>query len=348
LAGAIAGDEIWVSTGIYVPTSSNWRDEDDPRMRHFALKADVAAYGGFAGGETDRAQRDPVKNLTVLDGDLGPEGRAYHVVQLWHTEPYANAGSILDGFTIRNGSATHAAPGWDRSGGGMLVVTGSPTIRNCVFETNESAGPGGAVLLENGTSPVFIACVFRDNRATHHVGGAVAVFGNARALLAGCLLHNNRAWGWGGAVFASSGGRASLVNCTVAGNLAGWGGGAVHAHADGAVSVANSIVRGNMMGDVPIQVAASGGGAAAATYSNVEDGFPGPGNIDGDPAFVDVSAGDYRLASCSPCLGLGGISALAELSGTPAAMPLPAAVDMGHGGYSAAVPPPLPVPPITP
>ena len=36
----------------------------------FVLKEGVKLYGGFAGGETDLAQRNRTANVTILTGDL--------------------------------------------------------------------------------------------------------------------------------------------------------------------------------------------------------------------------------------------------------------------------------------
>jgi hypothetical protein len=40
-------------------------------------------------------------------------------------------------------------------------------------------------------------------------------------------------------------------------------------------------------------------------FSDIQGGYPGDGNIDLDPLFVDISQGDYLLRQCSPCIDRG-------------------------------------------
>ncbi|PYQ63684.1 MAG: hypothetical protein DMF54_16110, partial [Acidobacteria bacterium] len=63
LTAAASGDEIWVAAGTYKPTATA------DRTMSFALKNGVGVYGGFAGTETMRSQRNPTSNVTILSGD---------------------------------------------------------------------------------------------------------------------------------------------------------------------------------------------------------------------------------------------------------------------------------------
>lgn len=64
---AQAGDEIWVAAGVYKP--SRLTDPNDPLTATFNLLSGVSLYGGFAGWEWEREQRDPRENKTIFSGD---------------------------------------------------------------------------------------------------------------------------------------------------------------------------------------------------------------------------------------------------------------------------------------
>ncbi|MBK8431321.1 MAG: hypothetical protein IPL28_08535 [Chloroflexi bacterium] len=126
LASATGIDEIWVATGIYTPGTTV--------SDTFALVPKAAVYGGFAGNETARDQRDWEANPTVLSGDIGgddttdPHGvvittghivgaNSYHVVTADGTTGTSITGiTILDGFIITAGQANgkFGQPSWRR------------------------------------------------------------------------------------------------------------------------------------------------------------------------------------------------------------------------------------------
>jgi hypothetical protein len=92
-------------------------------------------------------------------------------------------------------------------------------------------------------------------------------------------------------------GTITLMNVTAAGNevsnfpiLAG----------EGAWVVTNTIVWDNTAPGEMI-----GLGTFSINYSDIEGGWPGTGNIDVDPLFVDASNDDYHLQVGSPCIDKG-------------------------------------------
>jgi len=163
LAAAEWGDEIWVARGTYKPTTGTLRTVS------FALEAGTGLYGGFAGAETERGQRNWETNATTLSGNIGTVGSAsynsYHVVIGAHL-------SVLDGFTITGGNANNNI-GWGYfySGGGMSNSSSSPTVTNCTFSGNTAGNFGGgmyngrAMYYDSGSSPTVANCIFWDDTA---------------------------------------------------------------------------------------------------------------------------------------------------------------------------------------
>ncbi len=312
LTDAAADDEIWVEAGTYTPTSLNGLAGADPRDKHFRLKTGVAIYGGFAGTEATLEERDFRTHETILDGDLGADGQVYHVIRQFEVKVDATA--VLDGVTIVNGLADGIL---DRNdGGAMFLIDCSPTVRNCTFADNACAianlGSGGAVYIEGtfgeGAAPVFTNCVFRGNEAGYD-GGAVAIYNSYLSpTLAGCLFYDNTS-PVGGAVglYGNSGETfATIVNCTFSENNAF--GEAIATYDEATCTIINSVVRGTS----PIIAGQRGvlRGVNLVTYSNVEGGHAGTGNINADPLFADAGNDDFRLLPASPSVDTGSNAAV--------------------------------------
>src|SRR5207237_6541719 len=105
-------------------------------------------YGGFAGVETSRPQRDWTLHPVVLSGDLnGDDGpgfinyadNARHVVTATLMPDAATA--TLDGFVIAGGSADANGP--NNGGGGLACAFGSAVFRHIIFQANRTSSRGG-------------------------------------------------------------------------------------------------------------------------------------------------------------------------------------------------------------
>lgn len=241
---AIAGQEIWVAAGVYTPTicfTSPWETCPlNPRKRTFTLVSGVGIYGGFAGTETARDDRDWTVNETILSGDFngddqwdgsawsGREENAYHVVQvIWDNK--FTADGILDGFTIRNGYANADDEQHIEDKGGGLCAgdnedSADPIVRNCLFQNNYAAGGGGGASFMN-MDPTIENCEFTGNEAGFG-GGALSVM-NGAAVVSDSNFDTNRAVGDGGAILAGNGGSLSLAGSKFIDNTAAANGGAV-------------------------------------------------------------------------------------------------------------------------
>lgn len=248
------GTDIWVKAGSYRPSATD-------RAASFYVQYNQKVYGGFAGTETNLAQRNVAANPTILSGDIDGDdsdvadplgvdrdvssnnaGNSIHVVTLEaHGNPITN-NVVLDGFIITAGNADNGPFVSGVCGGGLYCnaegtgITCSPTLSNLTFSGN-SAGQGGAVCndADGGgvSSPALINIHFSGNRATN-LGGAVynggESGGTSSPTFANITFSGNSA-SQGGAIYNDGriGGVSSpqLLNVTFSGNSAGFNGGAM-------------------------------------------------------------------------------------------------------------------------
>jgi parallel beta-helix repeat protein len=152
--------------------------------------------------------------------------------------------SVIDGFTIINGSGTldsFSIP----AGGGIYCYNSSPTITNCTITGNTANGDGGGIYCEY-SSPVITNCTITENRADGYGGG---------------------------------------IECAIS-----------------SPTLKNTILWGDTAPDGK-EIYLDEGSTITLTYSDVEGGWTGTGNIDAYPLFV--GNGNYHLTVGSPCIDKG-------------------------------------------
>jgi len=331
LTAASANDQIWVAQGVYKPTATA------TRTIYHNLKTGVEVYGGFAGGETLLAQRDFQLNQTTLSGDLGNnDGSAIFTDNSFHVinGNAAAATAVVDGFVITGGNANSSA-NQDRGGAFLLISGSNATFRNCTvinnrctfgggagyingssptfdnvrFESNQGGSFGGAFDMASASNVTFRRCVFLGNTAAR--AGALEIFSSTNVNITNCLFAGNIATGVnaGGAVWVGSSSTATLRFCTIVSNSSPAGAGAGVLVTGATATVANSILYFNS-GPGGAQTAINQATGATVTYSCVQGGLAGTGNISGVPQLVNPGLGDYSLAANSPCIDAGSNSAI--------------------------------------
>ena len=319
----------------------------------------MAIYGGFAGTETLRSERDVSWNRTVLSGDLDMDGdtsdNAYHVVT-------GATGATIDGFTISGGNADgNSADSW--GGGGMYNSSSSPTVTDCTFSENVAYNGGG--MYNSYSSPTVTNCTFSENAA--NVGGGMRNI-NSSPTVTDCTFSENAAY-TGGGMRSSSDSSPTVTNCTFSENAADYGGGMSNYSSDSSLTVTNCTFSENaakygggmynhyssptVTNCIFWDDSASSSGpeiyntdySTTITYSIVEGGYTGTGNLNADPLFV--SSTDLRLQSGSPAIDVGDDTAVpagvtTDLDGNPRfacdAAAYDAGVDAGADGGAAGCP----------
>lgn len=329
LASAInAGpDEIWVAQGRYRPTVPT---TGDLRSVTFKIPHNTTLRGGFLGTETSLPPLGTPRN-TVLSGDVGFLGtatdNAYHVVTVESVngtvtatiegvmirEGYANAGDTRGGGLFVNGgtvglnlymSRCIVRDNFAANGGGMFFQSANVRMAKCTFEHNTAGSKGGALRAQ----AAHLRCDssrFRSNTSID-AGGAVSITGNPSPdiVFMNCLFTSNVSTGGsGGAASMNSGqftaGAGIWVNCTFADNAAMVSGGAVYAGPPTGIP-AVAILR-NCIAWNNFPAASTLVNAWDVTYSDIEGGWPGAGNINSNPFMTPT----YGLAAGSPAIDAG-------------------------------------------
>jgi hypothetical protein len=216
-----------------------------------------------------------------------------------------------------------SAAGW---AGGISVRGASPTISASLLINNVAQQNGGGLTVSRNSNAMLIATTVADNLAPRAGGvdidtgsslvvyqstiagnlagraGGLRVRGGTLTMTNTFVVDNQSLAGGPGAIsFWQSFGR--LVNTTIANNRASSGPGGIEFIRDQtevSLVILNSILVSNGGDDLSCT-----DGTCSVTYSNVEEGMDGSGNISIDPRFVAPSIGDYHLRGSSPAIDNG-------------------------------------------
>ncbi len=188
-------------------------------------------------------------------------------------------------------------------GGGIYMLNSHPllqavTIRGQTRQSGMGSFYGGGIYC-SASNPVLEDVVISDNseEPSYTRGGGLFCQDSAPQLTR-TLIADNLAY-QGGGIYVDGAPGPVLNKVTVAGNTAGDGADAGGMTSTGSTPNVNNTI---FWGNSNLQIIAD---SAAVTYSDVEGGWSGTGNIDADPLFVDAGGGDYSLQEVSPCIDTG-------------------------------------------
>ena len=226
---ADAGDTVVVADGTYTGGGNKNLD-----------------FGGKA--ITVRSESGP--ETCIIDCENDGRGSYFHSGE--------GPDSILDGFTIRNGSTEY-----DEYGGGIKCYpVSSPTITNCTISGN-LAERGGGIFCGWASKPT----------------------------ITNCTISHNSAYKFGGGVYCVSSSDATITNCTISQNSADCGGGVCCRNAANP-TITNCIIWGNTPEAVYVDSC-----NPVVTYCDVRGSWPGEGNIDADPRLAFETDGRLLAGS---------------------------------------------------
>jgi hypothetical protein len=333
---AVTGDTVVVRNGTYPLTAPI-----DFNGKAITVRSENGAANCILDGQqqtrlvyfhTGEGAESVLSGFTIRNGKAGQGGGIY-----------CTASSP----TISNCSITnnHA----DDKGGGIFCSASSTTFSHCIISGNSATiynpyGPtnsyGGGIYVDGG-SPTLADSTVTGNFVTSSgwyptssMGGGI--FCNVSTMqIHNCTISNNSGQDYGGGILFSAS-IASVVNTIINGNSSRWGGG-VYFSSSPAYLTNCTIVRNNatdtnsgglhsansapklvnviLWENAPVQIFKAGTGDPVVTYSDIDGGYSGTGNINASPLFVSIAQQDYHLTSSSPAINVGS-NAASELPAT--------------------------------
>lgn len=197
------------------------------------------------------------------------------------------------------------------SGGGIATIeAGNAMICHCLVEENIALYSGGGMYLGVRSAPTVVGNIVRRNRCSGGWGGGGITLWNWYAMSpVSKTVHSNLFWrnsaaDAGGGMYTRYD-LSFIYNNTFVGNSASRGGG-IYVLNEGAYlpDVRNCIVWENGAGQgASVYLDPANNSDIDVSYSDVQGGWPGLGNFDSVPGFVDTLW--FRLASLSRCIDAG-------------------------------------------
>ncbi len=274
---------------------------DSPVIKNCAITENSTGYGGYGAGISCVSYYSyaapTIQNCIIAKNDATG----------WHGQGggiYCGYGSTLTAIdcTINENFAQY--------GGGMGNYRSSPNITNCTFTGNSAEFRGGGIFNRDHSSPIITGCTFNENSAAHG-GSGIYNYDDSSMTIVGCIFNSNSAndeYSRGGGIYNSTVSNFIVINSIFIANAAAYGGGIYSAGKSESstynctftenlatngsaiacdlqllkLNISNCIIRNGVD-----WLWTNGNPVFNINYSNIEGGWPGLGNIDCDPCFVE-------------------------------------------------------------
>ena len=279
--------------------------ESSPTIKNCIISSNNADNGG---GIYCCAHSSPtITNCTISENSSTLEGGGIH---------YSRTSAMIRNCTITGNTA-------GRNGGGIHDAQSLSTIMNCTITGNTAADYGSGIYSHGFSASTIHNCLITENNTCDYGGGIhcedsdltitnCRISGNSVSKQGGgihcwgsdstitnCTILGNSA-GEGGGIFCRANSYPTITNCTISGNSADEGGGLGCWGSD--PTFTNCIIWGDSAPSCP-EIYTTFGGIPLFTYSDIQGGWGGEGNIAADPLFV--GGGGHYLADGSPCIDAG-------------------------------------------
>jgi hypothetical protein len=246
----------------------------------------------------EECQNIKVANFTITGGNAVSAGCiggggilvTHPDLQYVYDGPVSPVNAVFENLIVTDNSAA--------AGGGISIwrVSG-PTLSNLIIQENTSEKYGGGLMIFTAVASVTDVTVSGNNCYTDDSFGGGIIINNSEVTLTNVTVTDNTA-SFGGGVSVSNS-DATLTHVTISGNTATTSGGGFLSSPFSNNTLTNSIIWDN----IPQSIYAFA--TTTISYSDIQGGWDGEGNIDTDPLFTDAGNGDHTLQPDSPCIDAG-------------------------------------------
>ena len=237
-----------------------------------------------------------VANLTITGGNIesagciGGGGILMTHPDLAYEGPMSSSTPVLENLII---TGNHAAAG----GGVSIWRQSGPVLSDIIIHENTAGKYGGGLMIYISDATLTDMTISRNNCYIDESFGGGIVMNFSGAMMTNVTVTDNTASFGGGVSVGNS--DVTLTHVTISGNTATTSGGGFLSTPFSNNTLTNSIIWNNS----PESIYAFA--TTTISYSDIQGGWGGEGNIDADPLFCNPDSSDFTLAENSPCVGTG-------------------------------------------
>lgn len=361
---AQSGDSIIVSQGTY-QENINFSGKNVKVCSNFVYSGDTTVISATIIDGNNIIL--PVVNFSDfesqnahINGFKIRNGKGKNMVGYWGLATHGggifikNASPVVKNCIITNNNC--------QNGGGIYAENSQATFENVIIQNNNINQPnipnGGSGLFLLNCNSNIIRCTIKNNTdnpasgVSNYGGGGVLVYGGSTNIQSSKIIANY-AKGYGGGISLYAGSSAFIENTIISNNIGGtagnYTGGGIHTDNCNIV-LKNSVIWGNdefgisiggypnitifnsiLYNNVPAQII--GGFNLNITYTDIQGGSTGVGNINVNPNFVNPSANNFNLLNYSQCIGSGSNIGINQFDINMQNRPTPSGSNCDIGAY---------------
>ena len=219
---------------------------------------------------------------------------------------YSNM-AIIDNYIANN--STDAESGAYNKGGGIYAWGSDPLIEGNTITNNTALSDGGGICSSLASARIINNIITNNTSGTY--GGGIYGY-DLCSVICNNVITGNHTGKWGGGIGLLRNCNPLIINNTICDNSSDQYGGAIYMRiSSNHVEAHNNILWDNSADSSGDEISIYSG-TINVSYTDIEGGWEGEGNIDIDPMFVSPNNNNYHLMSTecgnpsqSPCIDAG-------------------------------------------